>query len=51
VLQFLAEKGISAMDHAPYSPDLAPADFWLFPKLKGVLKGSVSQTLRTLNRL
>jgi transposase len=23
----------------PYSPDLAPADLWLFPKLKSVLKG------------
>jgi hypothetical protein len=26
------------MDHPSYSPDLAPADFWLFPKLKSVLK-------------
>jgi hypothetical protein len=33
VLLFLAGKGISAMDHQPYSPDLAPAGFWLFPKL------------------
>ena len=24
---------------APYSPDLAPCDFWLFPKLKTTLKG------------
>jgi len=22
----------------PYSPDLAPCDFWLFPKLKSPLK-------------
>jgi hypothetical protein len=36
--QFLAGKGISAMDHPPYSPDLALADFWLCPKLKSVLK-------------
>jgi hypothetical protein len=28
-----AGKGISATDHPQYSPDLAPADFWLFPKL------------------
>jgi hypothetical protein len=34
VPQFLARKGISAMDHPPYSPDLAPADIWLFPTLK-----------------
>jgi hypothetical protein len=26
------------MDHPPYSPDLAPCDFWLFPKLKNALK-------------
>jgi hypothetical protein len=39
VLQFLARKGISAMDRSPYSPDLAPADFWLLPKFKSVLKG------------
>ena len=25
--------------HAPYSPDLAPADFWLFPQLKMKLAG------------
>jgi len=25
--------------HPPYSPDLAPSDFWLFPELKEVLKG------------
>jgi hypothetical protein len=25
---------------APYSPDMAPCDFWLFPKLKKPLKGS-----------
>jgi hypothetical protein len=39
VLQFLAGKGISAMDHPPSSPDLDPADLWLFPKLRSVLKG------------
>jgi hypothetical protein len=33
--QSLAGKGISSMDHSPYSLDLAPAGFWLFPKLRG----------------
>jgi hypothetical protein len=37
--QFLAEEGIFAMDHPPYSSDLASADLWLFPELKIVLKG------------
>lgn len=27
------------MDHPQYSPDLAPADFWLFSQLKSMLKG------------
>jgi histone-lysine N-methyltransferase SETMAR len=39
VSQFLAGKCISVLDHPPYSPDLATADFWLFPKLESVLKG------------
>ena len=30
--------------HPPYSPDLAPADFFLFPKLKTTLKGRRFQT-------
>ena len=27
--------GIKTVPHPPYSPDLAPYDFWLFPKLRG----------------
>ena len=27
--------GIKTVRHRPYSPDLAPCDFWLFPKLRG----------------
>ncbi len=27
--------GIKTVPHPPYSPDLAPCDFWLFPKLSG----------------
>ena len=26
--------GIKTVRHPPYSPDLAPCDFWLFPKLR-----------------
>ena len=29
----------------PYNPDLAPCDFWLFPKLKLPLKGKGFQTV------
>ena len=27
--------GINTVPQPPYSPDLAPCDFWLFPKLRG----------------
>ena len=27
--------GIKTVPHSPYSPDVAPCDFWLFPKLRG----------------
>jgi len=29
----------TVIPHPPYSPDLAPSDFWLFPKLQETLKG------------
>lgn len=31
---------ISLVDHPPYSPDLAPCDFALFPRLKSHLRGT-----------
>ena len=27
--------GMKTVPQPPYSPDLAPCDFWLFPKLRG----------------
>ncbi|PNF35838.1 hypothetical protein B7P43_G09433, partial [Cryptotermes secundus] len=36
---FLAKHGIPQVRQAPYSPDMAPCDFWLFPRLKTLLKG------------
>ena len=36
---FLAKNSMPLVRQAPYSPDLAPCDFWLFPKLKTSLKG------------
>jgi len=37
VHEFLAKNSITKMDHPFYSPDLAPCNFWLFPKLKNAL--------------
>ena len=35
----LAYLGLQCVDHPPYSPDLAPSDYHLFPVLKKQLKG------------
>ena len=40
VRQFLAQKMIAVLDHPPYCPDLVPADFFLFPRLKAAIKGA-----------
>ena len=39
IRQFLVKRNVTVLDHPPYSPDLAPCDFFLFPKLKEVIKG------------
>ncbi|VVC27038.1 Transposase, type 1 [Cinara cedri] len=40
IQRFLTEKNISILQHPPYSPDLASCDFFFFPKIKNVLKGT-----------
>jgi len=35
----LAYLGFQCLDHPPYSPDLAPSDYHLFPGLKKQVKG------------
>jgi hypothetical protein len=37
--QFLAKYKMAVVPQQPYSPDLAPRDFFLFPKMKFKLKG------------
>lgn len=44
VTQFLAKS------HSPYSPDLAPRDSFLFPKLKMPLKGCYFDDIETIQR-
>jgi hypothetical protein len=39
IKQFLSVHQITVLLHAPYSPDLSPYNFFLFPWLKRVLKG------------
>ena len=49
--------GIKTVPHRPSSPDLAPYDFWLFPKLRGCryetieeMKEAVSKVIDTLTQ-
>jgi hypothetical protein len=35
---FLANNNVRKLEHLPYSPNLAPAEFQLFPQLKPALK-------------
>jgi histone-lysine N-methyltransferase SETMAR len=54
VKQFLAQRKVTVLDHPPYSPDLTPADYTLFPKVKSHLKGrflgSVSDIQKAVTR-
>lgn len=36
----IQDAGFEILDHPPYSPDLAPSDFYLFPRLKEHLRGT-----------
>ena len=35
VTDYLTKMGLKTVPRPPYSPDLAPWDFWLVPKLRG----------------
>ena len=39
VKDFLAKNSVTTLDHPPYSPYPATADFYLFPRLISALKG------------
>ena len=57
VKDYLTKIGIKTFPRRTYSPDLAPCDFWLFPKLKGCryetieeLKEAVTKVIDTLTQ-
>ena len=45
VTDYLTKVGIKTVPQPPYSPDLAPCDFFLFPKLKENLRGCRYETI------
>ena len=40
VKSFLASEKVKVLNRPPYSPDLSPCDFFLFPRLKKMLSGN-----------
>ena len=57
VTDYLTKMGIKTVPQPPYSPDLAPCDFWLFPKLRGCryetieeMKEAVTKAIDTLTQ-
>lgn len=39
VTEYLQQEKVTVLPHPPYSPDLAPCDYFLFPRLKKMLAG------------
>ena len=57
VTDYLSKMGIKTVPHHPYSPDLSPCDFRLFPKLRGChyetieeMKEAVTKVIDTLTQ-
>ena len=57
VTDYLTKMGIKTVSQPPFSPDLAPCDFWLFPKLRGCryeaieeVKEAVTKVIDTLTQ-
>lgn len=48
VIKYVQDMGMQIIDHPPYSPDLAPCDYWLFDHIKNHLGDEeTSQTIAT----
>ena len=50
VIEFLAKKGIPVVPQPPYSPDLSPCNFFLFPKLMIYLEGRHFGTVENIEK-
>ena len=48
VTDYLTKMGIKTVPHRPYSPDFAPCDFCLFPKLKEKLRDCRYETIEEM---
>ncbi|KAG8335728.1 hypothetical protein J6590_108791 [Homalodisca vitripennis] len=50
ITEQLAKQSRATLPQPPYSPDMAPPDFFLFPKIKRHLKGTRFGTLENVQR-
>ena len=50
VMEYLRKEWIKLLPHPPYSPDIAPCDFFLFPQIKKELKGKSFNNVKNLAR-
>lgn len=41
-------ESIMVCPHPPYSVDLAPCDFWVFPKVKTIVKGKHFESMQNI---
>ena len=48
VTDYLTKMGVNTVPQSPYSPDLAPCDFWLFPKVQEKLRGCRYETIEEM---
>ena len=48
VTDYLTKMGINTVPQPPYSPDLSPCDFWLFPQRKENLRGCRYETIEEM---
>ena len=51
VTDYLRKMGTKTVRHPPYSPDFAPCDFWLFPKLRGCRYETIEQMKEAVTKV
>ena len=50
VTTWMADRDMKTVRHPSYSPDLAPYDFFLFPRMKDVLRGIRFQSTEEMKK-
>ena len=51
VTDYLIKMGIKTVPSRPYSPDLAPCDFWLFSNLRGCRYETIEETKEAVTKV